>query len=566
MKRLSALLLTCLLSAVSSLSALAADADPDVLKVALLPDENASELIKRNQPLKDYLEEHLDKKVQLIVTTDYSSMIEAMRFGRIDLAYFGPLSYVMAKSKSDIEPFAVTVIDGKPTYRSVIIANVASGVNEYADLKGKKMAYGDRASTSSHLIPKTVLLETAGLTGGRDYEEYFVGTHDAVAVNVANGNADAGGLSEVIFNHVVERGLIDPSKVKVLGYSGEYPQYPWAMRSNLSPELKTKVRDVFVGIDDPEVLRNFKAEAFAPITDADYDVIRKMGSLLGLDFCHDVSTDMSTHYDVQALPAEQREHILRGFGLGWWRQLGQVAIVFGVVLLACWYVGLLDATTLLNGLPSIATLAGEAMPPDFSGYRSWIRPLIDTLAMSIAGTAIAVVFSLVVAFVAARNTAPHPLVFGVARVLLNALRSVPELIMGIIFVAAVGFGALPGVLALGLHSVGMVSKFFAEAIEHVDEAPVEAARAAGATPMQVLLHAVLPQVTPQFADVAIYRWEYNFRASTVMGMVGAGGIGFELMGSLRIMQYQEVAAILLVILAMVTLVDAFSGVLRKRFK
>ena len=272
MKRLSALLLTCLLSAVSSLSALAADADPDVLKVALLPDENASELIKRNQPLKDYLEEHLDKKVQLIVTTDYSSMIEAMRFGRIDLAYFGPLSYVMAKSKSDIEPFAV------------IIANVASGVNEYADLKGKKMAYGDRASTSSHLIPKTVLLETAGLTGGRDYEEYFVGTHDAVAVNVANGNADAGGLSEVIFNHVVERGLIDPSKVKVLGYSGEYPQYPWAMRSNLSPELKTKVRDVFVGIDDPEVLRNFKAEAFAPITDADYDVIRKMGSLLGLDF------------------------------------------------------------------------------------------------------------------------------------------------------------------------------------------------------------------------------------------------------------------------------------------
>ena len=151
---------------------------------------------------------------------------------------------------------------------------------------------------------------------------------------------------------------------------------------------------------------------------------------------------MSTHHDVQALPAEQREHILRGFGLGWWRQLGQVAIVLGVVLLACWYVGLLDATTLLNGLPSIATLAGEAMPPDFSGYRSWIRPLIDTLAMSIAGTAIAVVFSLVVAFVAARNTAPHPLVFGVARVLLNALRSVPELIMGIIFVLVIAWVAV----------------------------------------------------------------------------------------------------------------------------
>lgn len=138
--------------------------------------------------------------------------------------------------------------------------------------------------------------------------------------------------------------------------------------------------------------------------------------------------------------------------------------------------------------------------------------------------------------------------------------------MGIIFVAAVGFGALPGVLALGLHSVGMVGKFFAESIEHVDTAPVEATRAAGANTLQVIFHGILPQVLPQMADVCIYRWEYNFRASTVMGMVGAGGIGFELMGSLRIMQYREVSAILLVILAMVTMVDGISAVLRKKFK
>lgn len=244
----------------------------------------------------------------------------------------------------------------------------------------------------------------------------------------------------------------------------------------------------------------------------------------------------------------------------------QVAVVLAIVAAAAWYVGLLDFGVLADGVPAILTLAGEAVPPDFSNARNWFKPLVDTLAMSIAGTAIAVLFSFPLAFLAARNTAPHPLVFHMARTLLNALRSVPELIMGIIFVAAVGFGALPGVLALGLHSVGMVGKFFAEAIEHVDEAPVEAARAAGATPLQVLFHAVLPQVMPQFADVSIYRWEYNFRASTVMGMVGAGGIGFELMGSLRIMQYQEVSAILLVILLMVTLVDGLSGHLRKKFK
>lgn len=258
--------------------------------------------------------------------------------------------------------------------------------------------------------------------------------------------------------------------------------------------------------------------------------------------------------------------LLAAYGQARLRAVLRAGIVLVVVLASAWYVNLLDFATLANGVPAILTLARESFPPDFSGAMRWWKPLIDTLAMSIAGTAVAVVLSFPLAFLAARNTSPHPLVYHCARTLLNALRSVPELIMGIVFVAAVGFGALPGVLALGLHSVGMVGKFFAEAIEHVDEAPVEAARAAGATPLQVLYHAVLPQVLPQFADTSIYRWEYNFRASTVMGMVGAGGIGFELMGALRIMQYREVSAVMLVILGMVTIVDWFSGYLRRSFK
>jgi phosphonate transport system permease protein len=244
----------------------------------------------------------------------------------------------------------------------------------------------------------------------------------------------------------------------------------------------------------------------------------------------------------------------------------RLAAIIVVVAICTYYVGLFDLERLADGGPSIARLLGEMIPPDFGNVLNWTKPLIDTLAMSVAGTALAVLLSVPIAFLAARNTALHPLAYRAARSLLNGLRAIPELILGIIFVAAVGFGALPGVLALGLHSVGMVGKFFAEAIEHADKAPIEAARAAGATPLQVLMHGVLPQVLPQMADISVYRWEYNFRASTVMGMVGAGGIGFELMGSLRIMQYQEVSAILLVILLMVTLVDAFSNYLRKRFK
>lgn len=250
-----------------------------------------------------------------------------------------------------------------------------------------------------------------------------------------------------------------------------------------------------------------------------------------------------------------------------WKRSGALFLaVLAVIMASAAYVDLLNGERLLEGGPSMMTLVGEMFPPDFSAFKSWLKPLVDTLAMSVAGTAIAVLFSIPLGLLAARNTSPHPVVYQLSRGLLNALRAIPELIMGIIFVAAVGFGALPGVLALGLHSIGMVGKFFAESIEHVDPAPVEAARSTGASPLQVVSHGILPQVFPQMADVSIYRWEYNFRASTVMGMVGAGGIGFELMSSLRIMQYQEVSAILLVILLMVTLVDGFSGFLRKRFK
>ena len=248
------------------------------------------------------------------------------------------------------------------------------------------------------------------------------------------------------------------------------------------------------------------------------------------------------------------------------RRAGLIGLVLGACGLALWQTGVLDAARFAEGAPALAQLFGEMIPPDFSRWRSWLRPLADTLAMSVAGTVLAVALSLPLALLAAPNTTPHAGVMVLVRTLLSFLRSVPEIIMGIIFVAAVGFGALPGVLALGLHSVGMVGKFFAEAIEHVDPRPLEAARAAGANGLQVIAHAVLPQVVPQLADITIYRWEYHFRASAVLGIVGAGGIGFELIAALRLLDYPQVSAILLAILACVVLVDGIGAMLRQRLK
>jgi phosphonate transport system permease protein len=248
------------------------------------------------------------------------------------------------------------------------------------------------------------------------------------------------------------------------------------------------------------------------------------------------------------------------------RHAALAATVLAVCVAALWITGFFDSRRFIEGIPALAQLASEMVPPDFSRWQHWLKPLLDTLAMSIAGTALAVIISLPLAILAAPNTAPNGFLCQITRTMLAFLRSVPEIILGVIFVAAVGFGALPGVLALALHSVGMVGKFYAEAIEHVDPKPLEAARAAGATPLQVITHSVIPQVFPQLADITLYRWEYHFRASAVLGIVGAGGIGFELMAALRLIAYDQVSAILLSILACVVVVDALGARLRKALK
>lgn len=262
---------------------------------------------------------------------------------------------------------------------------------------------------------------------------------------------------------------------------------------------------------------------------------------------------------------ESINRLLRQYQRGWTQKLVRTLLLGSVIFISFTVVELFNVERLVKGIPAIAQLLGEMLPPDFSRFPQWTRPIVDTLAMSVAGTAIAVGLSLPLCFLAARNTTPHPVLFHLTRTILNIARAIPELILGMILVAAVGFGKLPGTLALGLHSVGMVGKFFAETIELSDPAPVEAARSVGATEPQVIVHSVLPQVFPQMADLTFYRWEYNFRASMVLGAVGAGGIGLEIISALRILQYQQVSALLILVLVMVTMVDSLSSYLRKGF-
>lgn len=258
--------------------------DPSRLRVALLPDENASTLIQNAQPLKTYLEKTLKKDIELVVTTDYSSMIEAMRFGRIEIAYFGPFSYVLAKSRApEIEAFAVGVERGSSTYQSILIASAGGPVKSLADVRGRPFGFGDQASTSSHLTPRAHLLRKVNLEGDRDYKVVHLGTHDAVARAVQAGQIPAGALSEPIFRNLVERKVIDPAKVVRLDVTADIPNYPIVMQGNLAPQLKQSIRDAFLNMRDKDVLKAFRVEGFAAASDKSYDILRETAQILKMD-------------------------------------------------------------------------------------------------------------------------------------------------------------------------------------------------------------------------------------------------------------------------------------------
>ena len=206
-----------------------------------------------------------------------------MRFGRIEIAYFGPFSYVLAKSKAPaIEPFAVGIERGAPTYNSIIIAHVGGPVNAIGDIAGKDFAYGDQASTSSHLIPRALLLKH-GLDGSKDYRPVHLGTHDAVARAAQNGQVPAGALSKAIFETLIARKVVDESKLKVIATSDPIPNYPMVMQGNLDPALKDAIRKAFIELKDADILKSFRVQGFAPTDDKAYDVLRDAAKILQLD-------------------------------------------------------------------------------------------------------------------------------------------------------------------------------------------------------------------------------------------------------------------------------------------
>lgn len=249
----------------------------------------------------------------------------------------------------------------------------------------------------------------------------------------------------------------------------------------------------------------------------------------------------------------------------WMETLTKVAgaLVLAVILGVSYY------PAEINNWPMLFTDAGnmwmflqDFFHPNFQDLRLFIEKMMETVYMAVWGTFLSVLFGIVFALLSSNNIAPAGVVF-VSRRLMDAARAINELVFAILFVAAVGLGPMAGVMALFVHNMGIISKLFSEAVEAIDMRPVEGIRSSGGGYLHEIIYGVIPQVIPLWSSLTLYRFETNVRSATVLGIVGAGGIGFTFYESFRAFQYDRAAAIILVIVLTVSLIDMLSSRLRK---
>lgn len=261
----------------------AAESQPARLRIGLLPGESAPTVLRLNEPMRAYLEKRLGLPVELEVGTTYAATGEALRFGRIDIAYLGPVTYALQSERSPLVPFArpshPTV---SATFQAAIIVPADSPAETLADLEGADIAFGDPASTSGTWVPQYELLD-AGLSAGKSYTAHSLGAHDAVALAVANGKAAAGGISLPVFERLVKEKKIDGARLRVLATSRPIPEYAFTFRAGLDLAFRQRVTDAFLALDDQAALDVFRAESFVPAADADFQQVRDWIAALKAD-------------------------------------------------------------------------------------------------------------------------------------------------------------------------------------------------------------------------------------------------------------------------------------------
>jgi len=246
-------------------------------------------------------------------------------------------------------------------------------------------------------------------------------------------------------------------------------------------------------------------------------------------------------------------------GIGWYAGWGAA-----VVLLAwAWEGAEIQPLALLRHSDNMAKYASDFFPPDFRDWRLYVREMVVTLHIALWGTLLAIIAAVPLGLLCASNIAPAWVRQPVRRVM-DALRAINEMVFAMLFIVAVGLGPFAGVLALFVHTTGTLAKLFSEAVEAIDPRPVEGIRATGSHRLVEIAYGVIPQVLPLWISYTLYRFESNVRSASVVGMVGAGGIGVVLFEVIRGFEYARTCAVLIIVIVTVTLLDLGSAYLRHR--
>ncbi|AZZ75888.1 phosphonate ABC transporter substrate-binding protein [Pseudomonas sp. RU47] len=257
----------------------------DKLTIGLIPSEDSQAMIESSKQVLDDLQAKIGMPVVPFVATDYNGIIEALRSGKLDVAYLGPFSYVLATSVADVEAFSVAVTKktGQSAYKSVILARKDSGIHSLADLKGHTFAFVDPSSASGHLFPKAGL-EQAGFAPDTLFKRViFSGSHDASILAVENKKVDAAAVADRIFASAVAKGVVKQDDFEIVWSSKPIPESPMVWRKALDPELKKKVAAALASIKDVPWGDQGVLNGFQPTTDASYDVVRDTAKVLDLD-------------------------------------------------------------------------------------------------------------------------------------------------------------------------------------------------------------------------------------------------------------------------------------------
>lgn len=476
-------------------------------------------------------------KIDIKESATYQDAINSLKTGDAQLGWLGAQAYLEGSHVAHIEAFAVAIRgdEQRSTYRTFFLTRKDSEIDSLKQLKGKRIALTQIGSTSGDLMPRHELIKSGidpGVSSNRLTTIYTESSEGAAAA-ILSGTADVAAISEINYENLISQGLIQKDGLKIIHISPAIPGAPLVYRKDLKEQIRKKLKEAVLN-----------AHKYGKVDGYGKDIVR---------------------YESEG---KARQDFLTEYlrpQWSWW-SYSFVGVFVAAITAITFHMKINPIEAISNSAKYIFDLLGRLLPPDFSQLGQLLIAMVETIEIGILGTVLATIISIPIGLFSAKNIAPNKFIYFIARTVTIFFRSIPEFIMAMILVIAVGFGALPGILALGFHTMGFLAKFYAEEIEHVSTGPIEALEATGANKFQIIMFAIIPQTVPSFVGFTLYILDRNIRMATMLGIVGAGGIGYRLQSAFRMFHYREVSAIIIIIFVTIYIIDVISSKLRLSVK